>query len=597
MARFSRPVFGFQFKILFSYLLIAFLFMAFALTFWSVRMAEEQKKEQLKQLSELTEQASRLVDALMLDANSALYLHRSSDTLRDILGKRERNPSEYDEDRRTIRLLLQGVIRQSDYISAVSYLGLNSVFYSSYDSGIDDAGYFLLHLHRIRLKNGTPYIGEVYDGVINGNRRNLLPIAKELIDTGSGRRIGWIIVYMDFTRFCRTLEDETGISGENLTLLSRNGDELYRSQSALHKTFTHAAQELADTLSASSDAPRSVSGDRYIASAALNSQTGWTIVKYRPLEDAHSASESVSAFLLACFFFLLVMIAAGYFFSKRFSHGIRRLHDAFGEARGGLLRPVSEAGLANDEIGDLTHGYNRMAARLNESIRREYIAKINEKEMQLRMLRFQINPHFLYNSLNLISSIAELEDVPEISRISRMLGEMFRYSIKGAEFVLVEEEMCHVRNYLAIQAFRFPEDFTYSCTASPDAARCLCPKFILQPLAENVFAHAFRSSRSRRRIEISAVSSETDLVFKVCDNGCGIPPERLVQINASLKSGYSLELYPEVESIGILNVNDRIRSYFGDPYGLSVQSCEGAYTCVRIRMPRKENEAHEDSGG
>ena len=126
-----------------------------------------------------------------------------------------------------------------------------------------------------------------------------------------------------------------------------------------------------------------------------------------------------------------------------------------------------------------------MGKRINDSIEKIYIYQINQKQTELKMLQFQINPHFLYNTLNTISSIASLSDIEEIAKISDNLSSMFQYNIKGDDIVPVKRELQHVKNYLEIQAIRFPDKYRFSYEISPEIEQEKMLKFLLQPLVEN----------------------------------------------------------------------------------------------------------------
>ena len=139
-----------------------------------------------------------------------------------------------------------------------------------------------------------------------------------------------------------------------------------------------------------------------------------------------------------------------------------------------------------EEIQQMIESYNAMAKRINDNIIKDYIYKLNQKQAELKMLQFQINPHFLYNALNTISSIAQLQDVDYIPEIASGLSDMFRYNIDGREIVSIREEITQTENYMCIQKIRFPERFSVEISVEEELFDCKVLKFILQPIVTNM---------------------------------------------------------------------------------------------------------------
>ena len=201
------------------------------------------------------------------------------------------------------------------------------------------------------------------------------------------------------------------------------------------------------------------------------------------------------------------------------------------------------------------------------------------------MLQFQINPHFIYNTLNIISSIAELNDVPEIVTVSHSLSEVLRYNIKGSDIVTVEQEILQVKNYMQIQFVRFPDRFIVDYDISKEASQCTMLKFLLQPLVENSIQHAFTALRPHDHLKISAFLEDGDLFLSIWDDGCGIDDDEVEALNTSLHKEYNhFQTDSQNVGIGLRNVNDRIRSYYGNEYGITVESCRGMYTRIEIHI-------------
>jgi two-component system sensor histidine kinase YesM len=241
----------------------------------------------------------------------------------------------------------------------------------------------------------------------------------------------------------------------------------------------------------------------------------------------------------------------------------------------------------NDEIGTIDAAFNHMIISLNEQIDKNYIQWIAMQEAELKALQFQINPHFLYNTLESISGMASIKGCPDISKVSEKLGMMFRYSINksGTELVTLNEEIRHVMNYFYIQNVRFGDTITTVIEIPDDLKKCKILRFILQPIVENSIIHGFEGNKRQGCIEISAKSAEDNLIIDIYDDGIGMSEKQVDDLNAYINQIKTVLHEQKHRSIGVKNVNTRIKLMFGEQYGLQIRSKPSAGTQVRIILP------------
>ena len=226
--------------------------------------------------------------------------------------------------------------------------------------------------------------------------------------------------------------------------------------------------------------------------------------------------------------------------------------------------------------------YNAMAKRINDNIIKDYIYKLNQKQAELKMLQFQINPHFLYNALNTISSIAQLQDVAYIPEIASGLSDMFRYNIDGREIVTLREEITQTENYMGIQKIRFPERFVVEISVEEELMDCKVLKFILQPIVENSYKYGFAEKRKKNILSIRSYREDKeDIIIIVEDNGIGIETEKVKRMNKALAGERGFEASA---GIGLRNVNARIKNYYGEDYGIWLESDCGKFTRVYLKI-------------
>ncbi|RTE11683.1 sensor histidine kinase [Paenibacillus whitsoniae] len=242
----------------------------------------------------------------------------------------------------------------------------------------------------------------------------------------------------------------------------------------------------------------------------------------------------------------------------------------------------------DDEIGILYMEYNKMIKDIDLYIKESYQNKLITLDSQMKALEAQINSHFLYNTLEAINSIAEIEEVESISIMTKALGDMFRYSIKTeSELVAVEDELAHVNNYLSIQKIRFEHkiDFHFYIQSDLYAMRIL--KLILQPVIENALYHGLEKTRNKGTIAITGYTSNAHIIFEVTDNGVGMSEEQLSELQKLLSEPPEFHELGQrnKRSIGLKNVHSRIVLYYGVGYGLTLESEKDKGTKVTITVP------------
>lgn len=237
-----------------------------------------------------------------------------------------------------------------------------------------------------------------------------------------------------------------------------------------------------------------------------------------------------------------------------------------------------------DEIGILHDSFAVMLERNKELIAREYQSKLEKREAQIRALQAQINPHFMYNTLQVIGGMALKKNVPQVYNITTALGDIMRYSLNFSdEMVPLKEEIQYFQSYLAIQDERFGNRIDLEINIPEELLEYLIPKLILQPLLENSLEHGLSNKSGVWRIILKgSLTPENDLLLVMEDNGVGITPDRLEQIQLLLKNDTEKSLKSSAH-IGLCNVNSRIKlNYSEDKYGISIESIYGKGTKVNV---------------
>lgn len=305
-----------------------------------------------------------------------------------------------------------------------------------------------------------------------------------------------------------------------------------------------------------------------------------------------SLQKTLIAGILVALAAVAAAVAASAAFARLLSKPLIELAGSMGKIRLDSSQQL-ERSERDDEIGLLQNSFADMAERTQNLIASEYIAKIEKRNAQLRALQAQINPHFIYNTLQAIGGMALKHEVPGIYEVTLNLIDIMRYSLNfSKDRVRLGDELKYLQSYLQIQNLRFGKRLRLSFDAPEDSFEYLVPKLILQPLVENCFEHGLAERAGRWTVKVSVALQGEDLLLSVSDNGVGIPLEKLEQIRATLESGTESSLRG-AEHIGLTNVNARIRLMFGgEDYGLTIDSDpeEGTSITVRLRAVKESEE-------
>lgn len=238
-----------------------------------------------------------------------------------------------------------------------------------------------------------------------------------------------------------------------------------------------------------------------------------------------------------------------------------------------------------DEVGVLSDSLNTMIDKINELLEQVTKEQVSLRKAEFELLQSQINPHFLYNTLDAIIWLAESGEQKRVVSMVRNLSEFFRTSLnQGKDIISVKEELQHVRSYLEIQQVRYQDILNFEISVPEELGKYYIPKITIQPLVENALYHGIKNKRGFGKIEIRGHREASCFVIEIEDNGIGIREERLEQV----REGIQQKVLTGKDMYGLYNVNERIRLNFGEQYGISVQSRYGEGTIVSVFLPLQE---------
>ena len=311
----------------------------------------------------------------------------------------------------------------------------------------------------------------------------------------------------------------------------------------------------------------------------------WKIVgRVRLKELMRGAYHIRSITMIVVVLCILFTVILYFFISAALTDPILDLRQKMAQAESGNLEVRAES-RNRDEIADLCHSFNVMIEKIKELLERNIQEQEELKRSELRTLQAQINPHFLYNTLDAIVWMTEANKKEEVVKITKTLSSFFRIVLsRGEEWIEIAEELEHVRSYLAIQKMRYRDILDYRLEVDEDVLGFKILKLTLQPLVENAIYHGIKAKRGGGTVRVGGHWEGGDrLRFEVCDDGAGMSGERLEQVRAIL--GEEILEASRYNGYGLKNVNQRIKLYYGKQWGLSVESGAGAGTRVSLVIP------------
>ncbi len=399
------------------------------------------------------------------------------------------------------------------------------------------------------------------------------------------KEIGTLMIVLDANALLGSSNKVMRPSGGKIYMVDRNGNVFYTNDDSVKPGSAYS-----DILSLEKD--RS-----YIVQKGAIPDIGGEIIYKLPQSELLSGIEDIRKQSFMIFIISLLLLAVPFFLViNNILQPLKKLMRLMNEIKLGkpksLQKRINLQGYAEiivmanefnemlDEIDDLTH-------RLLESNTRLYEAELVKKQSELAYLQSQINPHFLYNTLESINGIAAEEGGDKIFNITKALALVFRYSIKGTDMVPLREELTIIKSFIYIQKIRFGNRFEVKYHFPEEILECKVPKMILQPIVENAIFHGIEPRIGEGLLQLKGEISGNMILLSIKDNGMGMEAEklRLIKESLSAQQGFTGKNNDRTVNIGMANVNNRIKLNYGNEYGIMIKSEPGIGTEVVIMIP------------
>ena len=427
-----------------------------------------------------------------------------------------------------------------------------------------------------------PHVQYIFDNNENQYRWVISLSRAVELTSGTSTAQGILLVDISYSSLEQLFDGVTAGKGGYVYLISSDGELLYHPKMQLIDSGRMQENNVAAAAYKDGNHMEEFDGSSRFVTIKSIGYTGWKVVGVTP-ENVVTLNTIKTrlfiVFIIALILFILALINS--YISSRITNPIKELEKSVGILEEGNLDVPVYAG-GSYEIQHLCKSIGDMAAQIRllmKDIVTEHEAK---RKQEFDTLQSQINPHFLYNTLDIIVWMIENEQKAEAVKAVTALARFFRISLsKGKSIITVRDELEHVRNYLMIQHMRFKNKFTYEIQAEDGVLELASLKLMLQPLVENAIYHGMEFMDGDGEILLKVWKEEGDLYFSVIDNGLGMTEEQV----GNLFTGASHVDSKRGSGIGVKNVNERIKLYFGEKYGLSIESEPDEGTTVKIHLP------------
>lgn len=419
--------------------------------------------------------------------------------------------------------------------------------------------------------------------------KNVLSLHRSLTNVPSDKVLAYVTLEFSSEKIYKLSENLYNKDTEEFYILSPEGKLIYSSNSEISanqekqkwiKKLTKN-QNPKGTMEWKEDSFNGVMIYDHIPESA----GGWYLVKRVPYATLYESAFSVTKInILFGVMGLLLVVMATLMVSFKITSPIRVLLHYIDQVEKGNMKVQFES-LGNDEIGILGYRFKKMIEKINDLINREYKLEIENKTNQLKVLQSQINPHFLYNALQSIGTVALKNKVPQIYSLVTDLSIIMRYGMNMEEdMVPLKKEINYIKAFLLIQKERFGDQLEYSIEVEEDLLNIIIPKMILQPIIENYFKHGFELREGIGVVKIECKKEDSYLLINVKDNGVGVTDSRLKEIYKHLHEEKNIVDGAD-SNIGLKNVFVRLKLYYDQSATLQLKNIEEGGLLVRIRLP------------
>ncbi|MBU5671087.1 cache domain-containing sensor histidine kinase [Paenibacillus brevis] len=484
----------------------------------------------------------------------------------------------------TVIMFLSYLTHMKEEIAAVYMVDRYGMIFYNHKSGLNEP-YPYDRLSDWKEQTANSGVAPVLVGThpirVNGSDElQVFSVMRSIQSISTLEYIGMIVIDVDARLFEGIIQPLNNVTHGNAVIVDETGRIVYASERARLGQDLTGSPLLAGVIGPSGSFRLKIDGEPYIAVYSVSEQTGWKTMVTIPLKELLAPiKQSRNSMMVMTLSILGVALAAAMLISYALTKPLKQTVQLMKQVQRGKL-DVWVHVKYNDEIGMLGSHFNRMISRIRDLLDEVAETEKSKQKADMLALQNQINPHFIYNTLESIRMLAELNDDERVAELTYLLGMLLRYSItRSDEIVTVQQELSHVENYLQLLQIRFPGKISYRMLVPENFHSLPIIKLVFQPIVENAVFHGLEKQAEPGMITISAWSERDEVIFSIQDDGVGMSEERLADLILTLTDGKTDKF-----GIGLRNVNERLRLHYGNNSRLSVHSKLGEGTTIILRI-------------
>jgi len=496
-----------------------------------------------------------------------------------------KNPGGYSRDQ--FNMLLRNFILSRDDIEVINV---------SLPSGSYSIGANMVETHsavekELAESSGQPvwldtenHVIEILSGRFH---KNYFALGRKIIDYNTLEDLGYLVISLEEVLLEQSYKSLLDNPSEDIYICDDAGNIIsHTDKKKIGSTikFQPYAQNILNTRTSKGYFKFTEDVDK-VAIYSTISSTGWKIIKTIPESYLYQEINRIqSEFLIGGIIYGVAIIIFLIYFSVRYTDPMMKMISVIKKVEQGDLSARTEIS-ANDEVGQLGESLNNMIAEMSRLIDRLVKEEREKKEVELEALHAQINPHFLYNTLTTIKWMAKIQGNNSVSRAIVALIRLLRVSTNlGTDMITLKEELDYVENYIVIQKLKYNESINMQYDIEPSCLDVMMPKLILQPIVENSIIYGINEDHTDINIRISSYRKDEQLFIEISDDGPGIQPNIVEEILSSKEDK------KRFSKVGLNNINERIKLYYGKEYGLSIETKLGTGTKVIVKIPARQED-------
>lgn len=594
----KRPVFLRKFKsirttILISYVLVVMVSVAvFAMV--ALNYTEKTVLENAEEYStQLITQANRDIDSYMEYLRNTSILISSNTDVHDYIFGTNKDTGETSQAVERIIAQFQTILDTRNDIVNIGIIGENGRYLINQGELKINENISLKDVEWVQKAQSSQGLTTIssshVQNVVDGRYEWVVTLSRGLRNKTTKEVEGVFFVDLNYSSISELCDSISYGNRGYVYILDEQGNLIYHPQQQLLYSGLKD-EKIEEILSSQDNSFVTADGKLYCMSKSL--ETGWTVVGVAYVSELLKDSrETGRIYVISAGLIMLSAMMLAVFLSREITKPIKRLSNSMREVEKGNFENVLLDIQGENEIDRLSANFNMMTTEIKHLMEQNVEDQRQKRKSELMALQAQINPHFLYNTLDSIIWMAEWGKNKEVVLMTSSLAKLLRQSISNQnELVKVADEVEYTRSYLTIQKMRYKDKLEYDILVEPEILNYKVAKLILQPLVENAIYHGIKYKEGKGKVLIEGFLRDEELILRITDDGIGMTEEQMSHLFEKRETD------TRRNSVGVRNVHDRIGLYYGKEYGLTFESAVGEGTKVEIHIPYEKGQTGDAYG-